>query len=185
MVTRNGKIIQFTSLDYKDLGTDTYISRINTKAFDLGYPKFVKYLSNLNVYYYRDYSQVFTLDIELKNEADHDIYGLVYKASHEYAEDDNKDTIVDRIIYKGVQPIDKELLIADRTTLDNAVLGPQPRYTSKVFTPINMSPFLSISVVLTINDATNVTLGSLGFTFVTAQNPDESMQNYYGNIIKF
>lgn len=185
MVTKNGKIIQFTSLDYKDLGTDTYSSKIITKAYDLGYPKFIKYLNTLNVYYYRDYSQVFTLDVELKNEADHDIYGLVYKASHEYAEDDNKDTIVDRIIYKGVQPIDKELLVADRTTLDNAILGPQPRYTSKVFTPINMSPFLSISVVLTINDATNVTLGSLGFTFVTAQNPDESMQNYYGNIIKF
>lgn len=185
LVTKNGKIIQFTSLDYKDLGTDTFSSKIITKAYDLGYPKFVKYLNNLNVYYYRDYSQPFTLNIEIKNEADHDIYGLEYKASHEYAEDSNNNTIVDKIVYKGIQPIDQELLIADKTKLDEAILGPQPRYTSKVFTPISMSPFLSISVSLSIDDATNVTLGSLGFNFTTAKLPDESMQNYYNEIIRF
>lgn len=185
LVTKNSKIIQFTSLDYKDLGADTFKSSIYTKAFDLNYPKFVKYLQNLNVYYYRDYSRPFTLNLELKNESDLDIYGIVYKAFHEYAEDEDKETIVDRIVYRGVQPIDKEILIADVTNIDNAVLGPQPRYTSKVFTPINMKPFLSVSVKLDIEDATNVTIGSIGFSFVTAHLPDESMQNYYGEIIPF
>lgn len=185
LVTNSGKLVQFTGLTYKDLDSDTYSSKLVTKAYDLGYPKFIKFLKNLNVYYYRDYIQPFTLDIEIKNEADVDIYGLVYKASLEHSEDDNRDTIVDRIIYTGMEPIEQKILVADYNTIDNAILGPQPVYTSKVFTPINMRPFLSISVILEIADATNVTIGSIGFNFVTAHQPDESMQNYYPNIINF
>lgn len=185
MITDEAKVIQYTSLDYKDIEEDTYSSILWTKAFDLGYAKFVKFLNNINVYYYRDYDQEFKLNIDIQNEADQDIYGIVYSAEHEYSEDEQRDTIVDRIIYNGTQPIDEELLIADETELDSAILGPQPRYTSKVFTPISMKPFLSISCKIEISDATNVTLGSLGFNFTTANLPDESMQNYYGNIIPF
>ena len=184
LITKRGEIINFTGLEYKDMGTDTYSSSVKTKAYDLGYPKFVKYLNTLNVYYYRDYSMPFTLNVELENEANQDIYGLVYRADHEYSEDELRNTVLDRIVYKGIEPIDKELLIADKTNLGEAILGGQPSYTSKVFTPINMRPFLSISVGLTIADATNVTIGSLGFNYTSAGQADESMGNYYSRIIK-
>ena len=191
LVTNSGKLVQFTSLDYKDLSNTIYNSKLITKAYDLGYPKFIKFLQNLNVYYYRDYNVPFTLNVDIKNEADMDIYGLVYNAYLEHDEDlaENsytyRDTLVDKIIYRGLEPIEQRMLIADYTTLEGSILGPQPRYISKVFTPINMRPFLSISVTLDIADATNVTIGSLGFNFVSAKQPDESLQNYYGKIINF
>ena len=184
MVTSTGEIINFTDNTYQDLGVDGYPSIIETKAFDLNYPKFIKFLRNLNIYYYRDFSQEFTLTVHLKNEHGVDVYGTKYTASHEYQEDEEQNTTIDRINYSPTEAIDQELLIAGQTSLGEAILGDQPSYISKVFTPINMIPFLSVSVRLHIGDTTNVILGSLGFNFVTGGLPDISMGNYYPDIIK-
>lgn len=184
MITSTGQVINFTDTNYKDLGTDGYPSILETKAFDLNYPKFIKFLRTLNVYYYRDFSHPFTLTMHLKNEHGVDIYGTKYVISHDYEETEDQDTTIDRINFNPRESIDQELLIPGHTPLGEAIIGEHPSYISKVFTPINMVPFLSVSARLHVADTTNVILGSLGFNFVTGGLPDTSMGNYYPNIIK-
>ena len=201
MVTMDGLVVQFIDDEYK--GEEDYKVRVVTKCYDQELPTLCKFLDNLNVYYNRDFSEIFYANMFVKNEAGYYIYtpnteayiNLInspvgeVKFDERYKIDDamnllpGYEPLEQYDEYPYIDPMDKPVQILNDTDLDTATLD-RPSFTSVTLTPQYRFPYLSSQFILEMKSNQMFSLSSLTFSFTSNDMPDFTREKLYRDILK-
>ena len=201
MVTENAELVQFIDDEYK--GEEDYKVRITTKCYDQALPTLCKFMDNLNVYYNRDFSEIFYANMYVKNEAAYYIYhpndeayinmhakpfGEV-KFDERYKVDDalnllpGYEPMEQYDEYPYIDPMDKPVQILGETLLDTATLD-RPSFTSVTLTPKYRFPYLSAQYILEMLSNQAFALSSITWSFTSNDMPDFTREKLYRTILK-
>ena len=201
MVTENAELVQFIDDEYK--GEEDYKVRITTKCYDQGLPTLCKFMDNLNVYYNRDFSEIFYANMYVKNESGYYIYhpndeayismqtkpfGEV-KFDERYKVDDalnllpGYEPMEQYDEYPYIDPMDKPVQILGETLLDTATLD-RPSFTSVTLTPKYRFPYLSAQYIIEMLSNQAFALSSITWSFTSNDMPDFTREKLYREILK-
>lgn len=201
MVTENAELVQFIDNEYK--GEEDYKVRITTKCYDQGLPTLCKFMDNLNVYYNRDFSEIFYANMYVKNESGYYIYhpgdeayinmrnfpGGEVKFNERYKVDDalnllpGYEPMEQYDEYPYIDPMDKPVQILGETLLDTATLD-RPSFTSVTLTPKYRFPYLSAQYIIEMLSNQAFALSSITWSFTSNDMPDFTREKLYREILK-
>lgn len=154
---RNMDLIQFEDEEYTDLG-ESYPCKIKLKAYDLNYPKLIKFLSGVILFYHRTQTEKINVSVRIYNEAGHLIIDTPSMNS-EYSIQDEASATSDSFGKVGV-------------TLTDV----------KVFRTAYRFPLLQASVELTINGDGMFTFSSVTFDYMSTDLPANTPFDLYSTI---
>lgn len=157
----NNVLVSFEEFNYDDLG-ENYECKIHFRGVDLGYPKMLKIISNVLVYYHRN--QYTKLDFNLKtlNEAGHLLLDSV-KA---------KKTIQDLKVLKA-DSNHTESFRVDSTMLDTRIINSTYKFPC----------FLADTIITCKNDK-EFSLSSITYNYTTLSQQETNAYDLYTSIIR-
>ena len=207
VVTTEGQLVQFIDDEYK--GEEDYKVRIVTKCYDQELPTLCKFLDNLNVYYNRDFSEIFYAHMFVKNESGYYLYTPNNEAYLNLINSEDIDALragevkfderykIDDALnllpgyepleqydeYPYIDPMDKPVQILNDTDLDTATLD-RPSFTSVTLTPQYRFPYLSAQFILEMKSNQAFSLSSITYSFTSNDMPDYTREKLYREILK-
>ena len=147
---------------YEDLG-NVVETKIHFRAYDTNYPKLVKLLNNILVYYHRDQFSLIDFKISSKNESG---YTILDNTSNLFSTQDL------RVLKEG-DKINKGEFRTGQTILD-----------SKVFNPKRSFPYLLIDTTITNKNKGAFSVSSITYNYTATDAPDTTMYSLYSDIIR-
>ena len=182
-LTIDEKLVNYSSDVYYDYN-HVYESSLKLKGVDLAYPKLMKFLSNIILYYYRGQEDVIKMYLTARNEAGHLLYREMPEAFMDYGNDTikytHKDTYYDRVRTRE----DYRVLIADETPLIEKVRLDSTTLDTKVYTPEYKFPFLLVELEIRIATKQAFSLASVTYNYTSTDVPDQTVFDLYTDIIK-
>lgn len=159
----NNLLLDFNSENtFTDLDTP-YECLIHTKGVDTNYPKFLKVLSNILLYYYSNQSQQIDLQLQAFNEA-----GFVLLDSNKKLK-----SLQDlRTIQVGSK------LVNNDVKLDTISL------MTKTFNTDYKFPYLTVETIIKANSKTLFALSSITYIYTSGDTPDSTLYDTYTKIIR-
>lgn len=140
-----------------------YTCQVHFRGEDLNYPKMIKLLSNILVYYHRNQYSKIDFDLKVKNEAGHILLDSSRKRS----------SLQDlRALRTGDTLVDGEVRL-DSTILD-----------SKVFNCAYKFPCLLADSTITATNDKEFSISSITYNYLTAETPDQTQYDLYTNILR-
>ena len=155
-------LISFEEDNYTDLGEE-YLCKIHFRGMDLSYPKMLKLISNVLIYYHRNQYSKLDFKLELFNEA-----------GHKLLDSSNlKPTIQNLKSLKANHSHVGEQLRLDSTILDTKVINTTYKF-----------PCLLVDCILSCKNDKEFSLSSITYIYTTIQTPDTNPYDAYTNIIR-
>ena len=140
-----------------------YTCQVHFRGEDLNYPKMIKLLSNVLVYYHRNQYSKIDFDLMVKNEAGHILLDSKRKRT----------SLQDlRALREGDTLFDGEVRL-DSTILD-----------SKVFNTAYKFPCLLADSIITATNDKEFSISSITYNYITAETPDQTSYDLYTNILR-
>ena len=158
----NNVLISFEEDVYTDLNTN-YECKIHFRGMDLSYPKMLKIISSVLVYYHRNQYSNLDFNIEIRNEAGH----LLLNS------DKAKKTLQDLKALKADESEAEEILRLDSTILDTRLINTTYKF-----------PCLLADTIVTCKNNKEFSLSSITYTYTTIQTPDTNPYDLYTSIIR-
>jgi len=156
----NNLLLQYNKSVFKDIDTP-FTSVLHLRAVDLNYPKFIKFINSVMVYYHRGPGSVINFNMKIYNESGH----MILDTGEEITAQD----------YKVFQPGD---VIDSETRFDATILD------SKVFNVPYRFPCLLADTIITINNQDDFSLSSITYNYTTADMPDTTQFDEYRKFIR-
>ncbi len=157
----NNVLLSFEEDNYQDLLTN-YECKIHFRGSDLAYPKMLKIISNILVYYHRNQYTKIDFNLKTLNEAGH----LLLDSSKA------KKTIQD------LKALKADALHSDSIRLDSTILD-----TRIINSTYKFPCFLADTIITCTNDK-EFSLSSLTYHYTTLQTPDSNPYDLYASIIR-
>lgn len=140
-----------------------YTCKVHFRGEDLNYPKMIKLLSNVLVYYHRNQYSKIDFDLIVKNEAGHTLLDSKTK----------RPSLQDlRALREGDTINDGEVRL-DSTILD-----------SKVFNTDYKFPCLLADTIITATNNKEFSVSSITYNYITSETPDQTTYDLYTNILR-
>lgn len=159
----NNLLISFNDNDcYTDMNTP-YDCLIHLKGVDTNYPKLLKLLNNILLYYYSNQSDKTQMLIKSTNEAG---FTLLDSSKHKKSLQDL------RTLRVGSK------LENNQVKLDTISLA------SKTFNTDYHFPYLTIETIIKVTSATMFALSSITYNYTTTDTPDSTIYDTYTKIIR-
>lgn len=136
---------------------------VHFRGEDLNYPKMVKLINNVLVYYHRNQYSKIDFNLIVKNEAGH---LLLDNASKRFSIQDLKALKADDTIEDG------------STRLDSTILD------SKVFNTMYKFPCLLADTIITAENNKEFSVSSITYNYTTSDTPDMTSYDLYTDIIR-
>jgi len=157
----NQSLLSFEQDCHTDLG-EQYPVEIRFRAEDLHYPKLMKLLSNVLIFYHRDPSSRLKLSLTLRNEAGNILL-------------DSFDTTTTQ---------DLRSLRAGTKLLDEPFRLSTPGVESKVFNTTTKFPCLLVDASIKALNDSAFSVSSITYNYTTIETPDTTPYNLYIKIIR-
>lgn len=178
----NDMLIQYNSKDYLDI-EEPYEHTIITKAFELNYPGFGKFINSLMISFFRSAKTTSVIDVFVYNEAN---YKLIGKPTTAFYDPESK-----KIIYgnetdyyeTNVPNIDQPSTIPNNTNLGNSRLG-SDLYTTRVYNPDLKFPCLSAYTIIKSSSSEAFALASMTFDYTSSELPAKTLPQIYSEIFR-
>jgi hypothetical protein len=175
-------LVQYNSRDFLDI-EEPYEHTIITKAYDLGYPGFGKFVNSLMVSFFRSAKANSIIDVFGYNEAN---YKLIGKPTTAFYDEETK-----KIIYgneedyyeTNVPNIDQPSTIPNNTSLGNSRLG-SDLYTTRVYNPDLKFPCLSTYIIITSSSPEAFALAGMTFDYTSTELPAKTLPQIYSEIFR-
>lgn len=158
----NNTLTTFNEEVYTDYGKN-YKCLVHFRGEDLNYPKMVKLVNNILVYYHRNQYSKLEFDLVARNEAGH-----VLLDSSE----------------KRFSLSDLRALKAGDTIVDGSVRLDSTILDSKVFNTAYMFPCLLVDTTITAENDKEFSISSVTYNYTTSETPDMTSYDLYANIIR-
>lgn len=158
----NNILVSFNdSSNYKDLNT-VYKCFIKFKGVDTNYPKLLKVLNSLIVYYYNSADSKITLNTKVTNESGH----VILDSANQKKSLQNLRTL------KVGSKLDKDVKLDYNTV------------SSKVFNTTYKFPYLLAEAELEAETESMFALSSLTYIYTSMDTPDQTLYDVYAQIIR-
>jgi hypothetical protein len=159
----NNLLLSFNNTNcYTDLD-DMYECLIHLKGVDTNYPKLLKLLNSIILYYYNNQNEEFNMQVKAMNEA-----GFPLLDSSKYK--------------KSLQ--DLRTLKVGSKLIDNQVKLDTISLASKTFNADYRFPYLTIETIIKATSKTMFALSSITYTYTTTDTPDSTIYDTYTKIIR-
>lgn len=158
----NNTLLSFHTNEYTDLGTN-YTCSIHFRGEELNYPKIVKLIHSVLIYYHRNQYSNIDFDIKVCNEAGHILL-------------DNK---TNKISLQDIRALKAgDTFNGDKIRLDSTILD------SKVFNAQYLFPCLLADTIITATNDKEFSVSSITYTYTTSEVPETTPYDLYSNIIR-
>ena len=157
----NNVLLSFEEDNYQDLSTN-YECKIHFRGVDLAYPKMLKIISNVLVYYHRNQYTKLDFNLVCRNEAGHLLLDSIK----------SKKTIQDLKALKA-DSNHYDSIRVDSTILDTRLLNTTYKF-----------PCLLADTVITCTNDKEFSLSSLTYTYTTLQTSETNPYDLYSSIIR-
>lgn len=159
----NNLLITFNDTEcYTDMGS-TYDCLIHLKGVDTNYPKLLKLLNSILLYYYNNQSEKFNLQIKATNEAG---FTILDSTKH-------RKSLQDLRTLKVGSKLENHEVKLDTISL-----------ASKTFNADYHFPYLTIETIIKATSNTMFALSSITYTYTTTDTPDSTIYDTYTKIIR-
>lgn len=159
----NNLLISFNDKDcYTDMNTP-YDCLIHLKGLDTNYPKLLKLLNNILLYYYNNQSDKMNMQIKATNEAG---FTLLDSTKH-------RKSLQDLRTLKVGSKLENNQVKLDTISL-----------SSKTFNPDYHFPYLTVETIIRVASTTMFALSSITYNYTTTDTPDSTIYDTYTKIIR-
>ena len=158
----NNTLLSFHSNEFTDIGSN-YTCLIHFRGEELNYPKILKLINSVLVYYHRNQYSNINFNLKVCNEAGHELI----------TNNSNKISLQDIRALKTGTVINKDTIRLDSTILD-----------SKVFNAQYMFPCLLADTIITADTDKEFSISSITYTYTTSEVPETTPYDLYSNIIR-
>lgn len=158
----NNVLVSWDKKVYTDFD-DTYKCLIRFRAEDLGYPKMMKFIHNILVYYHRNQYSSLNFEILVKNEAGHTLLDSTNR----------KPSIQDFRSLRTGGRMREETLRLDSTILDTKVFNTSYRF-----------PMLLADTTLTAENDKEFSVSSITFNYDVIDIPETNPYDLYATILR-
>ena len=156
-------LLNFNGSSYEDLDKEV-TTKVLLRGYDLEYPKLIKLVHNIVLYYHRNQSSQISISVTVRNEAGHILI----------SNKDNKFSSQElRVLFAN-----KEKHLATKLRLDSTIQDTKVINASYAFPAL-----LADAEIITTNKG-EFSLSSITFNYTTCEQPDTTQFDLYNTIIR-
>ena len=156
-------LLNFNGSTYEDLNKEV-TTKIILRGYDLEYPKLIKLIHSVILYYHRNQASQVKIQVIVRNEAGHILINA----------DDNKASTQElRVLFAN-----KEKHLATNLRLDTTIQD------TKVINASYAFPALLADAEIIATNKGEFSLSSITFTYTTCESPDTTQFDLYNSIIR-